>query len=369
MADSYQTMLDWRELTASYRQAPTLQGMPFTENFFGGASSTTADEVTLYIVGRVNQPAPGNTRGSNPRMMKSPGASKKQFALFHSFNEFPLDANVLRFLRSTDPSIQSIGQELVDAQLEEAGRQQKLFREVCLQQGLTIGRVNLDGAGNILVPTVNASTGAITDAAGTLISADFQVPDTRRATCDSIFAGNWDTASTDMFQQLANARDKAIKDGSEVPTTVWMHKKRAPALIQNNTFKVYSQYNNVRNEDVLQGKGVDNIWGWNFRFLEGYWTDVNGTQHEVIPTTNAILTPDGGDWMRKKEGTQDVPTTLEIQTDIEAALRTLKPVVGMFSFAQIEVSPLVKLKLFTGDNFGWGFPNPNAIWMPKVFAA
>lgn len=369
MADSFQTMLDWRELTATYRQAPTLAGTPFTDNFFQGPSPTTADEVTFYVVGRVNQPAPGNTRGSNPRMMKNPAASKKQFALFHSFNELPIDANTLRFLRSTDPSLQAIGQELIAAQLEETGRQQKLFREVALQQGMTIGRVNLDGAGNILLPSVDGTTGAITDNASAVVSADFQVPNSRRATCGSIFSGAWDTPATDMFQELANCRDQAIKDGCEVPTTVWMHKKRAPALINNTNFKVYAQYNNIRNEDVLNGKGVDNIWGWNFRFLEGYWTDVNGVQHPVIPYTNGILTPDGGDWMRKKEGTQDVPTTLEIQSDIEAALRTLKPVVGLFSFAQIEVSPLVKLKLFTGDNFGWGFANPSAIWMPKLFSA
>ena len=73
--------------------------------------------------------------------------------------------------------------------------------------------------------------------------------------------------------------------------------------------------------------------------------------------------------MRCKEGTQEIPTTVEIQDSFESALATLKDVAGMFAFAQIRVSPLVTLSLYIGDNFGCGFTNPNAVWMPTVFSS
>ena len=375
MADSFQTILDYRELSASYRQAPTLLEMPFTDNFFKNPTPTTADEVTTFIVGRINQPAQGNTRGGNPRQMAGPSANKKQFSLFHSFNELMLDANTLRFLRATDPSIQEIGRQLIADTIDEAGRRQRLFREIVISQIMTVGKVYLDAAGNILVPTVDAVTGVVTAPAGAVIAADYQVADSHRGNLGALVGaasptpGLWDTNSTDMFSQLAAVRDAALKQSAEVPTEIYMHRTHIPSLIQNSTFKTYAQFNNLRNEDVLRGSGVDNLYGWNFHFIDGYWTDLNGVQRPIIPTKQVIMTPKGGDWMRCKEGTQDIPTTVGIVDSLEAALATLKPVVGMFSFAQVRVSPLVQLSLYLGDNFGCGFMNPNAVWMPTVFSA
>lgn len=373
MGESFQTMLDYRDLTENYVSAPTLVGTPFTDTFFTGPRPTTADEVEVICVSRINQPAPGNTKGSNPRQLQSGGASKKQFNLFYSFNELQIDADTLKFLRSTDAVIQARGRELLGYQLEDAGRQQKLFREVILQQILTAGRVNLKADGQILVPTVDAATGAITDNADALISVDYGIPNTRRGDCGNVFGtdggGFWDAADTQLFQQLANMRDAALKNGSMAPTTVWLNKLRAPALINNTQFKVFAANNSVRNEAVLQGGGVDNLYGFNFKFLDGYWTDTNGVQHPVIPLTGAIMTPDGTDWMRKMQGTEDVPTNVGIYGSFEEALASLKPVVGMFSYAQVQVTPKVKLSLYVGDNFGVGFPDPNVLWFPTVFSA
>lgn len=373
MGESFQTMLDYRDLTENYVSAPTLVGTPMTDTFFQSPGSTTADEVEVICVGQNNKPAPGNTRGSNPRQLESIAASKKQFNLFYSFNELQVDANTLRFLRSTDPIIQARGRDLLGQQLTAAGRQQKLFREVVLQQIMNGGRVNLRADGEIVVPSINAASGAITDNADTLISVDYGIPNTRRGDCGNVFGvdggGFWDSADTLMFQQLANAKDAALKAGSQAPTTVWLNKLNAPKLILNTQFKVFASNNNLRNEAVLQGGGVDNLWGFNFKFLEGYWTDAAGTQHPIIPLNGAILTPDGTDWMRKMQGTEDVPTNVGIYDSFEAALSSLKPVVGMFSYAQVQVTPKVKLSLYVGDNFGVGFPDPNVLWFPSVFSS
>lgn len=373
MGESFQTMLDYRELSNTYRSAPTLQGTPFTDLFFNGPQPTSADEIEVYRVQVINKPAPGNTRGSNPRQLQSPSMDKILYTLFYSFNELEIREKCLRFLMATDPDIQRIGKEILDEQLASAGTQQKLFREVVLQQIFNGGRVNLAANGEILVPSIAADTGVITDNASTQQSVDFGIPNSRRGNCGGFFGaaggGYWDAADTLMFQQLANVADAALKAGSMRPTTVWLNKLRAPALINNSQFKEYAVANDVRNEAVLQGKGVDNLWGFNFKFLEGYWTDSTGVQRPIIPLRGAILTPDGSDWYRKKEGTEMIPTQVGIMSDFEAGLRSRKPVVGMFAFAQARATPLMKLSQYYGDNFGVGFPDPNVLWFPTVFSA
>lgn len=375
MGESFQTMLDYRELSATYRAAPTMQGTPFTDLFFQNPEPTTADGVMVYRVGSVNKPAPGNTRGSNPRQLASPSLDEIMFNLFYSFNELQIDARTLKFLRSTDANIQRVGRELLDQQLGEAGRQQRMFREVVLQQVFAYGRVNLGADGQILVPTVDAASGAITNNASAQQVVDYGIKNNRRGDCGDVFGaaggGFWDAADTQMFQQLENSRDEQLKAGSMPLTTVWMNRKRAPALINNTQFKIYAAQNNLRNEAILagiQGGALNNIWGFNFKFVEGYWTDSAGVQRPIIPMRQVLLTPDGTDWFRRKEGTEDVPTQVGIFNDFDAALASLKPVVGMFSFAQAIVTPKVKLSVYMGDNFGVGFPDPNAFWMPTVFS-
>lgn len=372
MGESFQSMLDYRELSETYRSAPTMQGTPFTDTFFSNPSTTTADEIQLYRQTRVNQPAPANTRGSNPRQLKNPSMDKIQYALFYSFNEMEVDASTLRHLQSTDQAMQAVGREALDGQLEDAGRQQKLFREVILQQIFTQGRVNLGADGQILVPSVDVATGVITDNGSAQQSIDFGMPNGRRGDCGGVFGttpGFWDTAATDMFQQLRNASDAQVKQGSPPLTTIWLNALRAPSLINNTQFKTYAANNSIRNEAVLNAGGVDNIWGFKFKFLQGYWTDSTGTQRPLIPLRNAMITPDGFDWYRRKQGTEMVPTQVGIFNDFDAALASLKPVVGMFAFAQAQVTPKVKLSTFSGDNFGVGFPDVNALWMPTVFSA
>lgn len=368
MADSIQTMLDTRELTASYRAAPTLQGTPMTDTFFTNVSGTTGDEVVIPVLSTTNLPAPANTRGSGPRRQAGVGASKKQFALFHSFNEWAQDANAIRFLRSADPGIQNLGREVLQANIEDAGRRQKLFREVVIQSIMVYGRVNIGADGSVLVPTVHATTGVITDNASAVISADYQVADSHRGNLGGLVSALFSTTSTDIPAIMEAIRDDAMKAGAEPPSVMYVNPLNKKHFINNTKFGEWAKQNQVRSSDVLHGDGIRDYFGWDIKFMEGYWTDSGGTQRPVIPATSAVLAPKDGPWKRCKEGTQDIPTTCDIKGTFEEALNSLKSVQGMFGFAQIRVTPLVELSLLLGDNFGMGFANPNSVYMPTLFA-
>jgi hypothetical protein len=374
MADSLQTMLTHKEMTATYRAAPTTAGTPMLDRFFTNISGTTGDEVVIPVMGRSNRPMPGNTRGSAPRRHAGQGLSTKQFALFHSFNEYSMAANCLRFLRSSDAAIQRLGKEIIDNTIKEAGERQKMFRDVVVGQIVTTGKVYLDGDGEVLVPSVDDTTGVVTDPATKVVEADYGIEDSQRGRCDQgsadyVFSGAWDTDTTDWFSELQRARDISLKNGAEPPDTVYLHQLQRGAMIASDIFQEWAIQNNRRNDEVLAAAKFENVRGWNFVFLEGYWTAADGTQYPVIPVRNAIIAPASATWRECKEGEQDIPSRVGIEATMEAAIASLKAVQGMFSYAQITTNPLVQLSLFTGDNFGMGLRSPKSLWMPTVFAS
>lgn len=365
--------LDWREQTTIYRAAPTLQGTPMTDLFFTNPQQVNANEVTMYSLATSNSPLNANTRGAAPRRVSGIGASKKSFGLFHSFNELAIEDQALTFLDSKDPDVVQIGTDILEGNLNDFGRRQRLFREVAIGQIMTYGRVHINSDGAVELPTVNATSGAITAYTGA-VQADFGVDDSHRGRCpigggSYIFSGAWGTASTDIFAELTTLKDQAAKSGAEMPNTIYLHGTRRVDLVNNTIFKAWATLNNVRNDQVLNGGGVDNVWGWNFRFLDGYWTDASGTQRPVIPVRNGIIVPADGPWKRCFEGIQRIPTQLGITTDIKAAMAKTAKVHGMFAFAQLKVSPMIQLLQYMGDNFGMGFANANAVWMPTLFAS
>lgn len=378
MADSLQTMLDYRELTASYRSAGTMQGTPMTDLFFTNVKRTSGDELVIPIHSRNNQPMPGNSRGAAPRRQAGPGMTKKQFNLFASFNEYDISFNALRFLMSDDPNIRMLGEETVQAMVDEGGERQRLFREVVLSQIMTQGVVYLDDDGQVLVPTVDATTGVVTAPSGAVVAADFGVPDTRRGRCDQdtgggtdyVFSGAWDTETTNWFEELERCRDISLKAGAPVPDTVLIHRLQKSAMIESDVFKEWAVYNNLRNEQVMTAATFENVRGWTFKFVEGYWTDSSGTQRPILPVRNAIIYPGGNDsWKDCREGLQPVPKTVGVVPDFNAAKANITWEQGLFAYAHVALSPVLSAQLFMGDNFGIGIRDGSALWMPTVFAS
>lgn len=381
--DGIASMLDYRELTAVYNQAATLAGTPFVDEFFSNPQET-GDEVAMFTIGTNNSPAAGNTRGSMPRVQQAPSLSKAGAALFHSFNTMPVPFDKLAYLNSKSPDVVRVGQQYLNSAFQLMGRRQGLFREAILESILNYGKVNLGATGDVLQPSVNATSGVITDNASTQVSADFQLPNSHRGRCligggVYVFSGVWDTTTTDIIAELDLLRDQALKTGCERPTTIHLHALRKQKLINSDKFKSWAIYNQMTNDKVLSMNEFSNVWGWNFKFHEGYITDAAGVQQPIIPVRQAIITPDDGPWKQSYEGVQRVPTTAgeilnasadSLESMLSAAMARTSRVRGKFAFGHLLVSPLIQLNLITGDNFGMGFPNANGSWWaPTVFAA
>lgn len=371
MADlaTLQQLLDPRELIPHYMAMPQLLDYYFTSNFYTNAKNVDSDSVRMISVSATTTPGKGNVRNGKARLIKPKGAGERFFSMFRYFTEMPLEADALRALRELDsPAMQQKGRQIVELAQEESKIQCDLFREIVLAMIMTIGRVNLDAEGTILVPSVNATTGAITDAAGTVISADFGVADTHRGNLDSTIGALWSTASTKIIDHLEAIDRKAAIAGVPKPTEIYINAISKQWLRNNTQFQDWAKYNSVRVDQVLNGAGLEGLWGRNWHFVEGTWTDSTGTTRDLIPSTQVILAPKNGSWLRSFAGSELIDTTNLVSNDLLGALNQLTTVYGPFAYAETTRNP-AGLSYFQGDNFGIGFADPNAIWMPTVFSS
>lgn len=370
--DPLELLLDYRALTSMYVALPSIQELFFTNEFFtpllGPKSNVDSDTVEMISIGGTTRPGPGNLRGGTARRITPKGGTKRYFQLFRYFTEMEIDGDVLRSLREPDSeALQEKGQQAIDLQQEEMAIRHRLYKEVVLSQIMSIGRVNIDANGEILVPSVNSTSGAITDASGTAVSADFGVADSHRGNLGGTVSALWSTAATKISQQLDEIVRLAGIAGAPRPKTIYVNAIKKQVLRNNTEFNDWAKYNSTKVDQILAGDGIDGLWGFNWRFVEGTWTDKDGTTRDLIPQTSVIITPEKGPWLRAHNGSELVPRDLSPAPDARSLLNQLEKVYGPFTYASLNHNP-VKLSMFYGDNFGLNFADPNALWCPTVFS-
>lgn len=361
-------LLDPRELIPHYMAMPQILDYFFTNTFYRNARNVDSDSVRMISISGTASPGQGNVRNGKARLIKPKGASEKFFSMFRYFTEMQLEADALRALRELDsPAMQQKGRDIIELAQEESKTLCSLFKEIVLAQIMTVGRVNLDASGNILVPSVNSSSGAITDASGTVISADFGVPNANRGNLGGIVSALWSVAGTLIPDQLEALDRQCAINGTPRITDIYLNPLAKRKLRSNTQFNDWAKYNSVRVDQVLAGDGIEGLWGRNWHFVGGTWTDSTGTTQDLIPQTSGILMPAPGPWMRTFAGSEIIDTSNLVQSDLLAALNDLITVYGPFAYAETTRNP-TGLSYFQGDNFGLGFADPNAIYMPTLFS-
>lgn len=369
--NSFKSLLPLVELTAMYKSAPTLTELFFTNNFYSNPQNVNSDEVEIINIGATTRPGPGNSRGSAARRIQPKGGSKRYATLFNIFNNLGVPANCLYALREPESyGFQEKGRAALEIQIEEAAWKARLHKECVLRSIIVYHRVNLDVNGEILEPTITTATGALTDASGTVTSADFGIANARRGDCADIFAALWSTAGTKIGEQLAIADRENAKAGAPRIGTILLSSLNKSAIRANTEFNDWAKYNSIRPNAILEGEGIDGLWGKNWRFIDGTWTDVNGTTHDLIPQTLAVLVPDMGNgaWLRKYRGGELVPGSLELGSTLDEIVNQLELVYGEYMYAQLTLNP-VNLELYNGDNFGLGMPEVNCMFTVTAFAS
>lgn len=366
----WEELLAYQQLTASYRAAPSLLDYVFTKLFYKNPQTVYGDTVEMITIAATNTPGPMNTKGSAARPIQPKGGAKRAFSIFDYFTELPIDPMALMHLQAMDsPQLQQNGQDVLNLQLEESATKQRLAKEVILASIMTYNRVNIDNEGNILVPSVHATTGAITDADGTLISADFGVLDAHRGNLGGTIGALWSVPGTDIASHLDAIDRKAAIAGVPKPMDFYVNGLHKSAFANNTQVKAWAPYANVNN---IAGQVLNNfdgdtlaIFNKRFHFISGTWVDKTGTTQDIMPQNIALAVPDMGPWMRAFRGRRLVPNAVGIAS-AATPMSNFTPVEGEYAYAFTNHNP-VRTSIFTGDTYGLGFANPDAIWVPKVF--
>lgn len=374
---SFEQLLDVREFTAMYRAANTIQEFPFTKTFYQSPKNVESDQVEMISLAGISRPAPGNVRDGAAKVLVQQGGTSKVAKVFRLFNEITAHGDALKALREPEShAMMDKGRQIVELANDEIKARHTIHKEVVFASIMTRGRVNLDSAGELLVPSIDATTGVITDASGTLISADFGVANSHRGALVGLAPGGgnivdalWSTAGTKISNQLENIRYDAIKNGAPPPTEIYVHRLQKKWLRANTEFKDWAVYNHMPSIDaILKGDMIENLWGFNWHFVEGVWTDVNGTVRDLMPLLQALICPKAGPWVRPLQGSELVPSNIGFAGTWQEALAQVRKVYGEFAYAMVKHNP-VALQFFYGDNFGLHFADTNCIYMPTVFAS
>lgn len=372
---TFEQLLDPRELSGSFEATPSLMEYELTNTFYTAPRDVRSDQVEMIYYPAITQPAPLNARGAEARVLTPSGGTQRFHNLFHAFNQTPLPADALRALRNPDNfDLQEKGRLTVERINEELQTRMRLTKEAIIASIITTGRVNLDSGGNVLTPSVNADSGAVTDANNTVISADFGVANSHRGRLNDSSDGYlisqaelWSNSATKISRHLEALKYRASKRNVAKPTDIYVHSLAKNALRDNEEFRLWAVESNRAVEAVLRGEMIEDLWGFNWHFVGGTYQDASGTTRDLIPQTVAVIMPPPSQpWIRAYRGLELVPSQVGVVSSVDEALNNLMEVFGEFQYASLEHNP-ARIDLFSGDNWSVNFADPDAIWMPTVF--
>lgn len=371
MDGSIRELLDPRVLAKSYEQASVSDATPFADAFWTGNIEACPDDTytSLYRSADV-KPMNLNAPGSEARTV-SLGAGKPQtFTAFYSFNRTMQRGAIFDALREPDSyTLQDKGRTELNRLLRLQKSRQRKLKNLVIAKALTAGVIYADVSGQILESSTNA-----------VQSIDLQVPSGNKGNIGGVISALWSTAGTDVFLQMDQIRDVASSNTVPVPTDIWLNKVNFYAL-RNNTgsgLQTYFSRNPELNDTMVRKNDGGNVVeyvipdlnGFTWHFVDGYYEAFDGTKKPMIPKTGAgsiVMTPPpGGDWVAKANGRELLPTSLDVTSTLESALANTSYVDGEFFYAKIEHNPM-RLDLFTGDKFFFGFNEPNAVFIGTAF--
>lgn len=367
---SFKTLLHASVLTDHYTSLSPLGEMWATKKLWGSgpAVDSITDEIEQVQITATATASKANLRDGKANVIQTTGAGKIRIGMVRQFDVLPLGVDALTALREIDsPTIQAKGMQVLRMQLERMATMQANFLEIFFSHVLNYHRVNLSADFSLLQPSVHATTGVITDHADTVISLDFGHAAAHRGQCGTLFSDAWSDPDTRIDIQLDELKREARRNGLPVPTEIAVNGVNKGVLRTNTEFRTWCTNNGARMESILQGEGIQGLWGFNWQFVDGTYTDSAGDEQEIVPEEVAIISPAmSGQWVKRFNGMELVNLSGQLSfANAAQALASLSEVYGKFAYARIQENP-AQILAYAGNNFGVGFAAP-ALWTPTVF--
>lgn len=358
MDESIRELLDPDILTEAYVQRADDAPTPLTDAFFVNPEALEDESFRMFYDPADTTPAPMNISGAEAHAITVGSAVERLGTLFTIFNKTPFRGSVLTALREPDSrTLQNLGRSEVNRVYGKFVGRHRTAKELVISKILTAGVVYLNARGEVL----ESSSGAVQ-------TCDFGVAATHKTNLNGLISALWSTATTDIQTQLENIVDAARQAQVPVPTDIWLHRLSLASLRNNDYFADWATMNKDYSDKILRGEVITDLFGFNWHFIDTYYTAQDGSLKPFIPTTKAILTPPPGDpWIRAATGPTVLPKMVGKVDSLDQALSNLTVVQGPFAYAKLLDDP-VQVMAYAGDKYGLNFAEPNAIWQATAFA-
>lgn len=330
---------------------------PFTDTFASGAETVDDNEFRFFYDPQDNAPAPLNRHGAAPRMLSIGQASERFMSTFCSFNGIEFPMHVYTALKEYDsPTAQRQGRTEIARIMRKFKNRQACQKELIVAKAVTTGYVYANAEGEIL----ESSSGAD-------LVADMGISAGNKTTVSGLITALFSVEDTDIPTILERIRNRQIKNKMPAPTDIYVNRLNLQYLRNNDYFIQWASRNPDWSDKVLKGEPLEGLWGFTWHFDDSHYTAEDGTEKPLIPLDVIVMTPaPQGPWVAYVNGPTIVPSSLEIAGSVEEAINNTELVYGEFAFASV-LMPQTKIVGYMGDNYGFGFAEPDAVVIGTAF--
>ena len=364
MAKSILELLHYTSLSKAVLRTSELPN-PFGDEFMSNTEDVVGDSARYRLQFSQRKAAPANVYGSPAREFTLIDLGDATVKLVHNFLSVTLGGRqgpiLWNQLQSMDSYQRDEARGILRQQLEQFGKVFGNHRIWMLARMLRAGVCHYDANGEPLP----SSSGAVTTVTNN-VNANNQNQ------LNGLITASFALASTNIplfFSQLR----KRSKRLSGLPIELAYYGENFPTYVSQNSFlaEYLSRHEQFRTPWVMENGGVipNGMFGipqW-VDVSDAFYTDASGTNQDLWDGDAITFCPrpTTGEWHKLMLGTYWCPSSLQAFADGMSAMASLKPVQGMFSFAQVNMNPPGVVH-FAGDTAMHVYKTPDAIFQADV---
>jgi len=349
MAASLEQILGYVNLLGLIDRIKTGVPQPLPDQFFTLTKPTVGDSGKYTRVVGTRTTARRVAYGAPSIRRELKGIEDIPCKLIHTFEHIMLDPLILRQLRKYDSYERDMGKQEVARQVKEFVVNFANLRVTSVQHMLALNAIYFDASGNLLPSS-----------SGAAVTVDYAVPANNKNQLNGLIDVSWANNSANIPAQIAALQERAAQDTGYEIECAFYGRNISSYFRTNDYVEEYAARNTSTNQEFLFGNGKKlggsipqgfmGVKNW-IPVNMGFYEDSAGVNRTTFGVNQVVFTPAiSQDWYEFLEGTAEVPTTINIQTDANAALDSSKTVQGMFAYAKILDDPM-GIKMLHGDTF------------------
>lgn len=175
----------------------------------------------------------------------------------------------------------------------------------------------------------------------------------------------WNNPTADIPDDIRKIKFAALQSTGYKPT-IGMYGINLPSYMQVNSYCMeYLSRNDAMNAAFMSNNAIPqgflDIMSW-IPAWEGFWEDQNGNYQQIWGNDLVTFLPEPQKyWYEMIQGSMQVPKTIDILTNVEAAMANIELVYGKFIYAHLQQKP-IRLTTVMGNTFLPTIKVPDAIW-------